>query len=554
MSKKSTLIFILAISALLGLYGLSRGDTVNDEVFMSFRGIGMLDFDEAAAQTTPLEWFDPNIPWWTKLSFHDHPPLVLAVQNIFMKVFGESNFGFRLPSALLGIISVYLVYLIGRLLYSDSTGIIAASIFGVTLNHLYISRVGMQEAYVIFFLLLASYFFLKSLRDDRYLIWTGTAVGLGLLAKYNAGIIVPIFGTYLLFFKRDYLKNKNLWFGALLAAVIFSPVIIYNIGLYQAVGHFDFQLSYIFGQHPEVWKVAQGKEIGALIDRLQDFAPRLIATNSWLFLAFAGTSVLAFLYGLISRGKEVMVKNSFLIIALLFVAALMLVIGPSYRFLTMLTPFIALVIAVFLDAVRQRFFGDKKNLVYGLFALVLIFEIGYSINNLIRYYPWPNSESFRPWLVSKVRYENYNWGYNQLGAFFERELAGLVPALTFDMRYQFLEKLREQALERGLAAGAESYPAMIVYDGNFDLAGKLWTLNRLHIYHAWPVLSLATYNQYLQEQGSDYYQRIGFKVRYFVAPTNTVLAPETVILQTGERISILNPRGDEAFVVYKKIF
>src|SRR3989344_3663588 len=94
MSKKSTLIFILAISALLGLYGLSRGDTVNDEVFMSFRGIGMLDFDEAAAQTTPLEWFDPNIPWWTKLSFHDHPPLVLAVQNIFMKVFSESNFGF----------------------------------------------------------------------------------------------------------------------------------------------------------------------------------------------------------------------------------------------------------------------------------------------------------------------------------------------------------------------------------------------------------------------------------------------------------------------------
>src|SRR3989344_8692064 len=103
MSKKSTLIFILAISALLGLYGLSRGDTVNDEVFMSFRGIGMLDFDEAAHQTTPLEWNDPNIPWWTNLSFHDHPILVPLTQHFSMKIFGENNFAFRLPSALLGI-------------------------------------------------------------------------------------------------------------------------------------------------------------------------------------------------------------------------------------------------------------------------------------------------------------------------------------------------------------------------------------------------------------------------------------------------------------------
>jgi len=554
MTKKSALIIILAVSALLGLYGLSRGDTVNDEVFMSFRGIGMLDFDEAAAQTTPLEWFDPNIPWWTKLSFHDHPPLVLAVQNIFMKIFGESNFGFRLPSALLGIASVYLVYLIGRWLYSDSVGLIGAAIFGFTLNHLYISRVGMQEAYVIFFLLLASYFFLKSLKNDRYLILTGIAVGLGLLAKYNTGIIVPIFATYLLFFKREYFKNKKFWLGALLALVIFSPVIIYNIGLYRAVGHFDFQLSYIFGQHPEVWKVAPGKEIGTLMDRLLDFMPRLIATNSWLFLAFSGTSVLAFLYGLVRRGRETLAKHIYLLLVIGYLSLLLLLIGPSYRFLTMLTPFAALMTAVFLDAVRQRFFSDQKNLAYGLFALVLIFEISYSINNQILYYPWPraNSERYSPWLASKVRFENYNWGYNQLGAFFEQELAGLVPALTFDVRYQFLEKLREQALERGLASGAESYPALIVYDGNFDLAGKLWTLDRLHIYHAWPVLSLETHNQYLKERGSDYYEHIGFKVRYFVMPSNTFPSGEARLLQGGERISIRNSRGDEAFVVYKK--
>src|SRR3989338_7342093 len=122
MAKKHILILILILAAVLRLYGLNRGDTVNDEIFMSFRGIGMMDFDEAATQTTPLEWFDPNIPWWTNLSFHDHPALVPLTQNFFMKIFGENNFAFRLPSALLGIVSVYLIYIIGTLLYSANAG------------------------------------------------------------------------------------------------------------------------------------------------------------------------------------------------------------------------------------------------------------------------------------------------------------------------------------------------------------------------------------------------------------------------------------------------
>jgi len=159
---KYLLFVILLLAAVLRLYGLDRGDTVNDEVFYAFRAIGMLDFDKAPEQTTPLEWYNPNIPWWTKLSFHDHPPLVFWVQHFFMKVFGDSRWAFRLPSAILGIISVWLVYLIGRKLFSQNAGLLSAALFAVTLNNVYISRTGMQESYVIFFMLLASYFFLKN--------------------------------------------------------------------------------------------------------------------------------------------------------------------------------------------------------------------------------------------------------------------------------------------------------------------------------------------------------------------------------------------------------
>ena len=544
MKKRNILIIIIIASATLRLISLSSGDTVNDEVFMSFRGLGMMDFDEASAQTTPLEWWDGNTPWWTNLSFHDHPPLVFAVQNIFMRIFGENNFAFRLPSALLGIASVYLIYLLGALLYSESAGLIAAAFLGTTLNNIYISRVGMQESYVIFFMLLASYLFLKSLKEEKYLPWLGITLGLAFLTKYTAFILVPIFLVYLAFFKRDHYLNKKFWLAIALSIIIFNPVIIYNVMLYCAVEHFDFQFSYIFGQNPEVWKVAPGKDIGSLEDRIFVFIPRLISTNSWLFLSLFGISFLSFIISLFKNYKEKISRHAFLIISLLFLTLLLLKIGPSFRFLTMLTPFFALSIAVFICAAYQRFPAKYAIMIFGA---ILIFESIYSINNQILDYP----RGPAVWFSSIVRYENYNWGYNELGGFLKKELSGKIPALTFNPRYKFLEELRDKALDDGIKNGLEPYPALIVYNGNFDKAAKLWTLDRLHIYHAWPIISIEDYFSYLKENGFDYYNKSGFRIRYFIFQNNIVPSEAAQTLMQGEKIPILNKRGEEAFTIYE---
>lgn len=562
MSKK-ILIGILVTAALLRILNLSSGDPVNDEVFMSFRGLGMMDFDEAAVQPTPWELWESGgpsngsgpIPWWMHLSFHDHPLLVPLTQNISMKLFGESNFGFRLPSAILGIASVYLLYLLGSQLYSKNVGLWAAGIFAVTLNNVYISRTGMQESYVIFFLLLASYLFLKSLQNPCWLITTGAAIGLGLSAKYTAFIEVPIFLTYLVIFRRSYFINKNFWLGAAIAVILFSPSLIYNVMLYKTFGHFDFQISHVFGRVPEYWQVAPGKEIGSFTNRLQNFIPRLVASNSWSFLSLVAVSAIAFIITLRKNPKEKLTKNSFLLLSALYFLFLLLLIGPSYRFLTMLTPFLALIIGIFINSLLSRpqthinilkYVSISKS-IYIFVSIVIAFEIFYTTNNQLTNYPVNQSL----WLASKVRYENYNWGYNQLGEWLEKELAGKMPALTFDLQYQFLENLRATALERGLKLGLEPYPALLVYEGNFDAGARLWVLDRLHIYHGWPILNLQTYYNYLRENGTDYYDRVGFQNRYFIFQTNIVLSPENRALMQGEPEIIRNPRGDEVFRIYK---
>lgn len=536
---------------------------MNDEVFYAFRAIGPMDFDHAEFQTTPLEWFDPrqnfapqnlggqaDIPAWTKLSFHDHPPLVFWIQHFFIKFFGENNFAFRLPSALLGIASVYLLYLIGTLLYSRTVGLVSSLILALTVNHVYISRTGLQESYVIFFLLLTSYLFLKSLINDNYFILTGVSLGLAFLTKYNSFVLVPIFITHLLIFDRQKLLNKKLWLGVFLALLIFSPVIIYNFKLYQAVGHFDFQFSYIFGQNPEVWKVAPGKEIGTLAERIRDFVPRLISTNSWVFLSSFAFSFFGFAAAILRNHKETLRRNAFLAIAVFYLVLLIGFIGPSFRFLTMLTPFAALAAAVVVIN-RYRHFGQKavwRWIMTVLFAVWLAFEIFYSFNSQIAYY----SKGNPPWVFSKVRYENYNWGYNELDQFLKKELAGKMPARVFDMRYKFLEKVRDADLLEARRSGLKPYPALIAYYGNFDDGAKLWVLERLMTYHGWPVIDLKDYFGMLEKNGKDYFDKSGFKEFYFVVMTNIEPTPQVrEFVKDMPYQGIFNKRDDEIFRIYR---
>ncbi len=543
MSKKDILFYILIAAAILRLWGLSSGDTVSDEVFMGFRGLGMIDFDEAAVQTTPWEWWGSDRPWWTNLSMHDHPWGVPLVQNLSMRVFGDNNFGMRFPSAVLGIGSVYLLYKIGLLLYSQEVGLIAAGLLAVTVNGVYISRIGLQESYAIFAILLGLYYFLKSLRDPKYLLWVGAIIGIGSEFKYNVLILAPIFIFYLALFQRNYFRNRYLWQGIIAAIIFFSPTLIYNFELYRVVGHFDFQFSHIFGQRPDVWQVAPGKEIGSLSDRLINFLPRLVNSNSWMFLSLCAFSVISFLGLLVRGGKEVLIRHRMLIISTLSVLILLAFIGPSYRFLTMLSPFMALAVGIFLPAFLHR----DGNIPKIFFIAVLCFEIFYSVNNQILDYPLgPN-----PWLASNVRYENYNWGYNELSGYLEEEFYGRMPAVTFDVKYGFLEDLRKKALDEGLAVRAELYPALVVYEGNFDGGAKLWVLDKLHVYRAWPIISLQTYLDYLAENGQDYVEKSGFRIVYFIQKTNWVAPYDLGVLTSGAERSIYNRRGDEVFKVYK---
>ncbi len=129
-------------------------------------------------------------PFWEK------PPLFFWFQAAAMKVFGVNEFAARFPNAICGIITLLLLFNIGKKLFSTRFGIIWAGVyFGSILPHLYF-RSGIIDPYFNLFIFLGLYYFVLSYwkKDNiedieldknywRYAFLGGLFIGLAILTK-----------------------------------------------------------------------------------------------------------------------------------------------------------------------------------------------------------------------------------------------------------------------------------------------------------------------------------------------------------------------------------
>ena len=126
-----------------------------------------------------------------KPEFVVHPPLGKWLIGAGIKVFGDNGFGWRITSAIVGSLMILLVARIAHTLFRDSflTGLASAlmALDGLALVH---SRTALLDNFLAFFILLATYLFLRK----RYW-WTGLALGCAMATKWSALYFVIAFGA-----------------------------------------------------------------------------------------------------------------------------------------------------------------------------------------------------------------------------------------------------------------------------------------------------------------------------------------------------------------------
>lgn len=170
-----------------------------------------INFAECAREMLiTQDYLRPKInfePFWEK------PPLFIWLQAISMHIFGVNEYAARFPNAICGIITLVLIYHIGKKLYNKNFGWFwVLSYFGAILPHLYFKS-GIIDPWFNLFIFLSIVYLIKTEgienQTKQYplsILVGGMFAGLAILTKGPAGYLI-ISLTW--FFKLIYFKEMN---------------------------------------------------------------------------------------------------------------------------------------------------------------------------------------------------------------------------------------------------------------------------------------------------------------------------------------------------------
>lgn len=214
LSKRQTILLLISIiilASFLRIYAIDRESLWADELF----SVNVVDTDvNKIIETTAND---------------THPPLYYLILYYWMKLFGDSESSIRFPSVIFSIISVYIIYLIGKNMFNKETGILSAFILSISLFSIRYSQDARFYSLLVLMVLLSNYYFISIIQERKYgkdrnkihiagyIIFT-TAT----LYTHNYGLFYLIFqNIYYIFIYR---KDIRQWiFAQFSILLLFSP-------------------------------------------------------------------------------------------------------------------------------------------------------------------------------------------------------------------------------------------------------------------------------------------------------------------------------------------
>lgn len=230
------LVIIVVIGAWLRLSGLALQSLWLDEIWTYYR----THYPTLSAMLTG------------GLTRDIHPPLFYILQYYLQKYVGDSETILRLPSAVAGVLSVPVIFLLGRRLYSDREGLAAAALMAVLWCPVYYSQEARANMIMVLFSMLSMYFWIALVtslcRKERPDLWTiigfaGSTVVAGYVHYYGlllvglAGLAAAV--VLLIKQPRALLALPLFYLPLLLVYIPWLPTMLRSTKT-AAFGSFDF--------------------------------------------------------------------------------------------------------------------------------------------------------------------------------------------------------------------------------------------------------------------------------------------------------------------------
>ena len=147
----------------------------------------------------------------------------------WVKLFGMNEFWVKLPFVLMGIGSIYLIYLIGRQWFNRKVGLFSAAFFAVSQFTVFYSQLARPYSAGLFFVLLMAVFWHKIVfetekpKNGVYVGFALSAWACSIMQYFSIAQAGLIFLTGLFFLPKE--RRKAYWLSGIAAVVLFAPTL-----------------------------------------------------------------------------------------------------------------------------------------------------------------------------------------------------------------------------------------------------------------------------------------------------------------------------------------
>ncbi len=236
-NKYIILLSIILLGAFLRLYNLSNDPAgfFCDEASIGYNAYSIL--------TTGKDEYGVSYPVFFQ-SFGDYrPPLAIYSTIPFIILFGLNEFSTRLPSVAYGLITIVVMYFLGKeISYNkgNSFGLLVAFITATMPWLIHYNRTGFEFTIYVAFFTITELLLLKSVSSKTYIVPAFTIAALTLYTYQPARLLVPLLLTgFILIHKKLFLFHKKNTSAGLLTFFILSLPLVFSFFNGQGFARFN---------------------------------------------------------------------------------------------------------------------------------------------------------------------------------------------------------------------------------------------------------------------------------------------------------------------------
>jgi dolichol-phosphate mannosyltransferase len=200
-------------------------------------GLVIVGFLLRLVYITQIELLPEDSYYWNyaqhlDLGYLDHPPMVAWLIWLGTAVCGDSEFGVRIGALCCAAVASLFAYRLTRNLFGEASAVVALVLMQVLPFFFLAGMLMTPDAPLTAAWAAALYFLERALIAGRSRAWllAGVSIGIGLISKYTIGLLVPATLLFVILDpqSRRWLSRWEPYAAAIIAFVIFSPVILWN--------------------------------------------------------------------------------------------------------------------------------------------------------------------------------------------------------------------------------------------------------------------------------------------------------------------------------------